>query len=359
MKSPEGATQTAPARRAVIFGFGMSGAKLHTPLLQAAGIAVVGAVASERRSAAAESAHVPLVSAEAALNLEADIAVIAVPDVAHEEQTLAAINSGFPWIVVEKPVAVSSAAARRMQAAADAAGSVLIPFHNRRLDADYRSLCTALESGPIDDLSRVESSFVTPSGPAGADWRSRPHEGIDGKLAGIGTHLVDQMIHLLGPVSAVYAEIQSLGSKHGPNDDAFLSLKHASGHRSHIRLTRFPDGPRFLATGREWAISVSGQDPQQAQLIQGLTPSHPTWGIDPTLTVTRTENGQTSTEAGQRGDWVAFYQTLARSSPAPVVEMADAIHGLDVMEAALWSSREAKVIRVEAFDQTSMTMSSI
>ncbi|MDQ3605365.1 MAG: Gfo/Idh/MocA family oxidoreductase, partial [Gemmatimonadota bacterium] len=95
-----------------------------------------------------------------------------------------------------------------------------------------------------------------------------------------------------------------------------------------------------------------GLDPQEEQLKQGVRPGDANWGIEPP-----TQRGELVTEVTGfpvharvetlPGSYETFYQGIARAilegAPAPV-SAAEARNTIAVIEAALQSSREGRVV---------------
>ncbi len=98
---------------------------------------------------------------------------------------------------------------------------LLNAFHNRRWDADIRTLKAVLDSGELGAVTHFESRFdlyepqTVEPGPGG------------GVLSDLGSHLIDQALWLFGPATAVYAELDWLQTDQGPVDSGFfVSLTH-------------------------------------------------------------------------------------------------------------------------------------
>lgn len=339
--------------RAIVAGYGFAGSSLHHPLLVNAGFSVVGALARSGAAVDRATAQGLIASSEpdALAELAPDVVVVAVPDDAHEETLATVLGLGAKAIVIDKPVAPSSEAALRMAAAAGDAGVTLVPFHNRRWDGDFLLLKSLLDDRRLGDVLRVSSRFTHWSPKTGSGWRSRARGGVDGWLGDLGSHLVDQLVTLLGPVGSVSAEIRSVRDAAGPNDDCLLTLHHKSGASSSAFMSAVspPIGARFEAQGTEGTFTIAGEDPQFAQIFQGLTPADPAWGSDP-----ERASGQivTATSEGvpvPAGDWTGFYTALARflrGDAAVPVTMTDAIHGLNVLEAARRAASSNSVVEV-------------
>lgn len=339
--------------RVVIAGYGFAGSRIHHPLLVNAGFSVVGALARSAESVERATAQGLVASSDpdALAELAPDLVVVAVPDDAHEDTLATVLGLGARAVVIDKPVAPSSAAVSRMSAAADDSGITLVPFHNRRWDGDFLLLKSLLDDRRLGDVLRVSSRFTHWSPKTGSGWRSQARGGVDGWLGDLGSHLVDQLVTLLGPVGSVSAQIRSVRDAAGPNDDCLLTLQHRSGVSSQAFMSAVspPIGARFEAQGTEGTFTIAGEDPQFAQIFQGLTPADPAWGSDPERAA-----GQIVTSASENvpvpaGDWTGFYSELARflhGDAAVPVTMADAVHGLNVLEAARRAANTNSIVEV-------------
>ena len=138
------------------------------------------------------------------------LVVIATRNDSHVELAARAIDAGLA-VVVDKPLASTSVAARELVAHAERAGIPLTVFHNRRWDSDQLTLRRLMAEGSLGDIRRYESRFERWRPQLRRDaWRetTAPHEG-GGVLLDLGTHLVDQALVLFGPVSRVYGESTS------------------------------------------------------------------------------------------------------------------------------------------------------
>ncbi|MCY6381899.1 Gfo/Idh/MocA family protein [Hoeflea prorocentri] len=136
------------------------------------------------------------------------LVVIATPHDLHLPMTLAAA-AARKHIVVEKPMAKSTAETAEMMAAADNAGVVLSVFQNRRWEEQYQSILEVIRNGAIGDVWRVEERrmhrgkyVVAGAGSphTGSDLAAWAHttDGAGGVTYLISPHLIDHQIHLFG-----------------------------------------------------------------------------------------------------------------------------------------------------------------
>jgi predicted dehydrogenase len=254
----------------------------------------------------------------------------------HATLVLQAIELGLP-VVCDKPFALDSASGQECVTAAEKAGVPLSVYQNRRWDTDVLSVRSALDSGVLGALQRVESRIEQFAPPGGI-----PDSG-GGILLDLGSHVVDQVLLLAGPATSVYAE--------SAVDRFALSLRHASGVTSlvvgDLGLHGRP-GDRFRVFGTEGILQVPAFDGQADVLMAGGSPASPAWGRVPEEFWPTLHRGSTSERiAPTAGDWREFYTgfaaAVADGAPVPV-DPADSVAGLLVLEAAARSAATNQVV---------------
>ena len=325
----------APIRTGII-GFGLAGRVFHAPFLATNPAFTISAIAtsSEERAAQAAAAHprAQIVSTDALLALatagDLDLVVLASPPHVHREQAITALEGGAA-VVIDKPFAPSVADAEAIIAAGESAQRPLTVFQNRRWDGDFLTVARLLERGALGTVHRFESTFERFGAPKRDQWQGQitPAQG-GGILFDLGSHLVDQALTLFGPATLEVAELRAVREGLGSEDDAFLSLRHESGVRSHLTMSRVAaqSGPRFRVLGDESGYSVYGLDGQEPALKVGRWPGSEGYGETPSAQwgLLGVDNGEqplvpVPTEAGGYPD---FYAQVAASilegAPVPV-----------------------------------------
>lgn len=351
-------TTNHPIRTAIV-GLGGIGRGLHVPLLASLPeyeVSVVVARSDASAAAAAEAVPSAIVLRDVAELVaqadEVDLAVVTARDDAHVDLGLTLLTAGLP-VVVEKPLAPTVDGAERLQAAARAAGVPVVAFQNKRWDRDYATVADAVRGGEVGEVLRYEAWIVRWSPAIWDNWREVARPGtLDGPLADIGSHMVDQAVALLGPVESVTAELDRRRPATEVTDDGFLSLLHRSGVRSHLHfgaLTSWPT-PAFVVQGTEAALVSTGEDGQFAAAFNGVGPLDPRWGTFDTVEVVRHAGGPPGpvpvpgeatpvppVEVDARGFYRILAAALAGKGPLPV-DPAESLHVLQVLEAAARSA---------------------
>lgn len=342
-----------------LIGYGLAGSAFHAPLISSdPRLELTAIVTGNEASAAKARSLYPdtaiVAKADQLSGLGVEAVVIATPNTSHAPLALEAISHGA-HVVVDKPLALSPQQARELIAAAEEAGVLLTVFQNRRWDGDFLTVRSLIDSGSLGKVARFESRFERFRPQIKEGWRERvsPAEG-GGLLFDLGAHLIDQAHVLFGPVTHVYAEVDTTRAAATTDDDVFVALTHASGVRSHLFMSAIaPDlGPRFRVLGTEAGYRVFGLDVQEAALRAGdLRPGElpgPGWG-EPA----EQDWGVLGDAAGSRplptlaGDYPRFYAEFAAAlldGAAIPVDPSDALTTLLIMDAARESSDSHSVI---------------
>lgn len=342
---------TTPHLRIGLVGYGSGGRYFHAPFIAAAeGVRLAGVVARAPATIAKVEADLPgtpiYPSLGAMLAAGVDAVTITTPPDTRRELVMEAIAAGVP-VVADKPFAPSAAAGREIAAAAKAKGVPLAVFHNRRFDADILTLRKVLDCGSIGPLWRVHSrmEFDDP-----ATLEAGPQGGL---LRDLGSHLVDQMLWLLGPAASVDAQLDTVDLPEGPTDASFvLAIRHASGVGSHLSASKLNglQSRELRAYGGAGSYISSGTDVQAQAIFAGLRPADDPdgWGFEmPELWGTlRTQRGAERIPSEQ-GRYQSFYEAFARAvrtgSSLPVTA-DDAIETLAVLDAARISAAQGRSI---------------
>ena len=337
-------------------GYGLGGSVFHAPLIDATPGLVLGAVVTtdpERRAAAAHRYPDTRLVARLEELLRRpedwDLVVVSTPNSTHFALAEAVLEAGIA-VVVDKPVSPTSSEAERLAAQAERRGVSVIPYHNRRWDGDFMTVRELIATGRLGQVWRYESRFERwkPTGSTTRSWKQDPGQPGGGILYDLGSHLVDQALHLFGRPAAVYAEQARHGSE--VDDDAFVALTYQDGPVVHLwaSSTAAQLGPRFRVLGSRAGYVKHGMDPQEEALRAGALPDGPDWGVERQDawgrlgTVERSEPWPT-----RPGAYQGFYQGVARhllDGAPPPVDMADAVEGLQLIEAAVESAGAGRVV---------------
>lgn len=343
--------------RTVMFGYGFAGAWIHDPLIRAVpGLAISAVVTSSPQRAGLARSRDPDVlvfsTVEEALDVvDADLAVVATPNRYHVELAVASMKAGMT-VVVDKPLANNADDARLVTDEAQRLGQALAVFHNRRWDGDFLTVKQLLRTGRLGTVHRLTSRFDRWVPDRASNWRDDDPESGGGLLLDLGSHLVDQAIVLLGPITSVYCELRTLNPGRQSDDDVFISLQHRAGAASHLYASSLEGEPatRFHVSGSEGAYVKEGKDIQEERLLAGEPVVPGRSGREPPQSWGKIARGAAvETVETAIGDWSAFYRQLVahltEGAPIPVTG-DDACEVLRVLDAARLSARNGTVVDV-------------
>ena len=339
-----------------VSGFGLSGKIFHAPFIETHPGFKLHAIASSRDEAREIYPESQLVdNFQKLIEIpEIDLVVIATPHQFHMEQAVAALNAG-KHVVIEKPIAMSSSETDTIIRAAEKAGKMVFPYHNRRWDGDFRTVRKILGEGRLGEVIEFVSHFdrYQPEIKR-AFWKYDSEEG-GGTLFDLGPHMIDQAICLFGAPAAVSCRLyyQREGSK--SNDSFDLSLiypNHTVSLKAGV-LVKEP-GPRFEIKGTLGTYVKYGLDPQENSLKQGVLPNSAGFGTEPEefhgILHTLIEDKKLKSVCPTLpGDYMGFYEdvyTALIKRMNPETTMDDALMNIKIIETAMMSHNSGKIINL-------------
>ena len=337
-----------------VVGYGTGGQHFHTPFIEAAkGCTLAGIVARAPDTVARARADWPGTPIFASLTEMiaagvCDAVTITTPPQTRRALVLEAIAAGL-HVIADKPFAPDAAGALELDRAAQAKGVVLGVYQNRRFDADLQTLRKVITDGRLGRVWRIESrmdqdgAHTLEAGPTG------------GLLRDLGSHVVDQMIYLLGPVAVVDAQMDFVDLPEGPTDASFtITLRHKSGAHSHVSASKLNhiDARELRAYGDLGAYVSSTTDVQAQDIFAGKRPADDmaAWGYEPETNwgTLHTEAGATPipSEQGRYHDYYEAFETAVRTGTRPPVTAEEGARTLAVLDAARQSAAEGQSIRL-------------
>lgn len=145
--------------RVGVVGFGMAGRVFHCPLISSVeGLELAAVVERHSDEAAARYPGIVTYRSLDAMLAEGslDLIVVATPSGTHFDVARQVIAAGKN-LVVDKPVAMHSREIAELMAMAADRHVMLVPFHNRRWDADSLTVRKLLEENAVGRLVACES----------------------------------------------------------------------------------------------------------------------------------------------------------------------------------------------------------
>ena len=317
--------------RVGLVGFGMAGRVFHAPLLSSVeGLELAAVVERNSNTTAARYPGIQVYRSLEAMLADASLGlfVLATPNGTHVALAKELLKAGKN-VVVDKPMAMTSAEAAELIGLAKKHKVLLAPFQNRRWDSDFLTLQKLLHEGSLGRLVAFESRLDRwrPAPLTERLWKESAEAG-GGKLLDLGPHLVDQALVLFGKPEAVGAEV--VREKDGPGvDDAFAIRLRYPGLIVTLGANSLslPAAPRFHLRGTKGGYVKNGVDPQEAALNKVTHIDDPAWGQEPAanwgvLHVGIEGGSVTRPVPALPGDYRLYYagirDALLGKAPAPV-----------------------------------------
>lgn len=264
-------------------------------------------------------------------------------------------------VVVEKPFTPTSAEAQELTDLAKSQGVLITVYQNRRWDSDFLTLKKYIENDTLGRIAEFETHFDRhrPDPPA-ENWKAYNTPG-NGAIYDLGTHLMDQVVHLFGFPQRITAFVGSQRdvNPHGLEDSCTVLL-HYDSLKMVATVKAGVVSPEVKQL-RYWVRGVKGSfkkfylDPQEEQLRkQGLKPGDEGYGLEPeerygTLNIVK--DGQILSEVAptvKPATYAEYYRRLAAAldgdaSQIPV-SPEQAVGVIRLVELARESSKLGKTL---------------
>ncbi len=335
-----------------VVGYGTGGQHFHTPFIAAAeGCALSGIVARAEATVAKAKADWPGTPIYPSLTEMiaagvCDAVTVTTPPQTRRALVLEAIAAGL-HVIADKPFAPNAEGALELDRAAKSRGVTLGVYQNRRFDADLQTLAKVIRDGRLGKIWRIESRMDQDSpqtveqGPGG------------GLLRDLGSHVVDQMVYLLGPVSVVDAQMDFADMPGGRTDVSFtITMRHESGAHSHLSASKLNhiDARELRAYGDKGAYWSLTTDIQAQDIFAGKRPMDDlsAWGYEPEANwgMLYAEGGteRVPSAQGRYHDYYEAFTKAVRDGTPPPVTAEQGARTLAVLDAARKSADEGRSI---------------
>ncbi|MBI2768946.1 MAG: Gfo/Idh/MocA family oxidoreductase [Burkholderiales bacterium] len=261
-----------------------------------------------------------------------DGVILATPHSLHEEQVLAALETG-KQVFCEKPLAMTSAGARRMLEAAASGGRVLGMGHERRFEPAVAELMRMVRAGELGRLLHVETNVSHDLFRKldKANWRLDQKDAPAGMMTAVGIHITDIFVALAGPAESVCCVTDSMTFEPPAQDYVTATIKFRSGTRGTITfISATPFHGRIAVFGdKGWVELVS-----LGNVDQGL----PTIFTHCTATgVARVQRSYEATSAVV-ANFESWADAVTKGSPYPFTS-AELLENIKLFEAIVRSGR--------------------
>lgn len=127
-----------------------------------------------------------------------DAVSVCLPNFLHAPVAIAALEAG-KHVLVEKPLARTTAEGEAMIAAAEATGRVLMITFNRRYRGDVQWVKQYVESGALGQIYYAKAFWMRRAGiPRLGSWFVNREQSGGGPMVDLGVHVLDMALYLMG-----------------------------------------------------------------------------------------------------------------------------------------------------------------
>ena len=192
-----------------------------------------------------------MAKAEAARPDGVEAVSIVTPNHVHAPAAIALLKAGI-HVICDKPLTVSLAEAKRMQAAVAASGRIFALTHNYTGYPLVRCMRQMVRAGDLGELRLVQVEYPQDwlSGPTEttgnkqAEWRVDPaRAGGGGSLGDIGTHAFNLADYVTGlAVKEMLADLNTFVPGRKLDDNAQILLRYANGARGALWASQVAPG---------------------------------------------------------------------------------------------------------------------
>jgi len=286
-----------------------------------------------------------------------DAVYIATPQNLHCRQTVAAARAG-KHVLCEKPMAVSLAECREMQAACAEAGVVFMVGFGMRYNAYNRKAVELARSGKLGQLVMGRAQLTCWYPPIPGAWRQDIAISHGGALIDMGTHCLDLLEQIMGAkVSEVFA-LHDLRTHAYPTkieDTSTVVVRFANGAHGVVdNYFNIPDAAAqnalevYGTAGALVGKGTIGQDPTGAMYgvfhEQGAYNANQVRDTEPIReTFELSGKGIYGTLAGK------FAEAVAKGV-RPEVPIEDGIHSVRLVLAIYRSAAEGRAVLLEEIE---------
>jgi 1,5-anhydro-D-fructose reductase (1,5-anhydro-D-mannitol-forming) len=197
---------------------------------------------------------------------------VATPPDTHASYALAAAAAGKP-AYIEKPMARHAPECDRMVEAFDGANLPLfVAYYRRRLPC-FLKVADLLRAGAIGRLTGVTYRLAEPHHRKGGMWRTDAAIAGAGHFLDVGSHALDLLDFILGPLGEVKGTAANLASDYDVEDNVALTFRAggASGSMSwNFASTVSDDTMRLSGTEGEITFSMFTSRPVKLEDASGV-----------------------------------------------------------------------------------------
>ncbi|MGH2622819.1 MAG: Gfo/Idh/MocA family protein, partial [Sphingobacterium sp.] len=257
---------------------------------------------------------------------EIELVIVNTPNDTHVDFAAKALRAG-KHVLIEKPFAPTLRESNYLFELAKEVNKVILPFHNRRFDSDFLSLKEILTQNLVGKPIELHIRFDRFKPEIGKKLFKESNRPASGILFDLGSHLLDQVISIFGRPKAI-SKISGKYRENSEVDDyGTIVMNYSNGLNVFLTVSLLVADPQasFVLHGDNGSFIKTRTDVQEGQLIQGILPNSPEYGIEKIgsegILSTKGKDDQFFKQRvlSQRGNYMelfnAVYETLRNHKP--------------------------------------------
>ncbi|MGV3697393.1 Gfo/Idh/MocA family oxidoreductase [Flavobacterium sp.] len=267
-----------------MLAYGMSGKVFHAPFLATNEGFDLYAVL-ERNEKKAFKDYPSILSYDSVSELLTDgkieLVVVNTPNNTHFEYAKLVLEAG-KHVLIEKPATTTPEQFEELLTLAKNVSRNVFVYQNRRWSSDITSAKEIIKSGKLGDIVEMHLRFDRYRPAIGAKTFKETPIPSSGIWYDLGAHLVDQAISIFGKPISHYRHKDSFRKDSQVDDFAFMHLVFANKVNVFITTSYLVADPQagILIHGTSGTFVKEFCDEQENQLIAGMLPSDPEFGVE-------------------------------------------------------------------------------
>ncbi|MFX0555789.1 Gfo/Idh/MocA family oxidoreductase [Maribacter sp. CXY002] len=335
--------------------FGMSGYVFHAPFAEEnPRFNLYGVWERTKNEAAKKYPNIITFRSLDALLADENIELVIVntPSVTHYEFAKKALEAK-KHVIVEKPFVATVEQAEELIALANKNDVKLSVFHNRRYDSDFKTVQKVLENKVLGDVVDVHIHYDRYQPGLSPKAHKEVNTPAVGALYDLGSHLIDQALHLFGKPKAVFADTGIFRPSSKVLDYFDVKLYYDTFRvtlKSSLYVKEVVTG--FTLHGTLGSFVKSRADVQEDALKEGKVTGSKGYGIEPEnergLLHTQKDGVVSRTKIPTLpGNYMDYFDAIAaaiRDNGKLPVTAEEAALVIEIIEASIQSNQEQRVI---------------
>jgi predicted dehydrogenase len=247
--------------------------------------------------------------------------VVCTPNHLHESHILAALSAGL-HVLVEKPLAMTTASVQKILRAAEKRDRVVMVGMNHRYRPDVQAVRSFVQSGELGAISSVRGSWhVSRPSRLQLGWRQKREQSGGGAMLDLGLTMLDLSLWLANSPapSRVSAALDRPQGERGVEESgsAFVVCENGAALFLDVTWRQIGAGERF-GVGVRGTLGTAGINPLHVWKELNGTPTD----VAPTASGSR----ENPFSASYRAEWAHFMAAIAGEASAPSLQEHLTLH---------------------------------